>query len=86
MGTIDTIKTNILNGITIIIDRYSYSGIAFSVAKGLDFEWCKQTENGLLKPDIIIYLTGQTKIWHQDMVMEVKFMKELKFKIKLRML
>ncbi len=58
---IDTIKTNILNGITIIIDRYSYSGIAFSVAKGLDFEWCKQTENGLLKPDIIIYLTGQTK-------------------------
>lgn len=26
---IDTIKTNILNGITIIIDRYSYSGIAF---------------------------------------------------------
>ncbi len=34
---IDTIKTNILNGITIIIDRYSYSGIAFSVAKGLDF-------------------------------------------------
>ncbi len=27
------LKTNILNGITIIIDRYSYSGIAFSVAK-----------------------------------------------------
>lgn len=58
---IDTIKTDILNGITVIIDRYSYSGIAFSVAKGLDFQWCKQTENGLLKPDIIIYLTGQTK-------------------------
>ncbi len=55
------LKTNILNGITISIDRYSYSGIAFSVAKGLDFEWCKQTENGLLKPDIIIYLTGQNK-------------------------
>lgn len=44
-------------GTTIIVDRYSYSGVAFSSAKGLDFEWCKAPERGLLKPDLVIYLT-----------------------------
>lgn len=39
------------------MDRYSYSGVAFSAAKGLDFEWCKTPEKGLLKPDLVIYLT-----------------------------
>lgn len=29
------------SGITLIVDRYSYSGVAFSAAKGLDIEWCK---------------------------------------------
>lgn len=28
-------------GTTLIVDRYSYSGVAFSSAKGLDTEWCK---------------------------------------------
>lgn len=44
-------------GTSIICDRYSYSGIAYSVAKGLDFEWCKVAEKGLLKPDLVVYLT-----------------------------
>lgn len=44
-------------GTTIIVDRYSYSGIAYSSAKGLDFEWCKVPEKGLLKPDLVVYLT-----------------------------
>lgn len=44
-------------GTTIIVDRYSYSGIAYSAAKGLDFEWCKSPEKGLLRPDLVIYLT-----------------------------
>lgn len=44
-------------GTTIIVDRYSYSGVAFSAAKGLDFEWCKMPEKGLLKPDLVVYLT-----------------------------
>ena len=45
------------SGTTIIVDRYSYSGVAYSAAKGLDFEWCKTPEKGLLKPDLVIYLT-----------------------------
>ncbi|CAO1309894.1 unnamed protein product [Diamesa hyperborea] len=44
-------------GTVLIVDRYSYSGVAFSAAKGLDFEWCKTPEKGLLKPDLVIYLT-----------------------------
>lgn len=44
-------------GITLIVDRYSYSGVAFSAAKGLDVEWCKAPEAGLLKPDLVLLLT-----------------------------
>lgn len=44
------------DGTTLIVDRYSFSGVAFSTAKGLDFNWCKNAENGLLKPDLVLYL------------------------------
>lgn len=44
-------------GITLVVDRYSYSGVAFSAAKGLDVEWCKAPETGLLKPDLVLLLT-----------------------------
>ncbi|XP_314179.4 thymidylate kinase [Anopheles gambiae] len=44
-------------GVNLIVDRYSYSGVAFSSAKGLDMEWCKAPESGLLKPDLVILLT-----------------------------
>ncbi|KAJ6424055.1 hypothetical protein OIU84_024933 [Salix udensis] len=49
-------ETQLKNGTTLIIDRYSYSGVAFSSAKGLDIEWCKAPEVGLLAPDIVLYL------------------------------
>lgn len=44
------------DGVTLIVDRYSFSGVAFSAAKGLDFEWCKAPEKGLLKPDLVLFL------------------------------
>lgn len=34
-------ETKLKTGTTLIVDRYSYSGVAFSSAKGLDLEWCK---------------------------------------------
>ena len=34
-------ETKLRTGTTLIVDRYSYSGVAFSSAKGLDIEWCK---------------------------------------------
>lgn len=49
-------ETKLKAGTTLIVDRYSYSGVAFSSAKGLDFEWCKAPEIGLIAPDLVVYL------------------------------
>ncbi|CAA2954729.1 thymidylate kinase isoform X1 [Olea europaea subsp. europaea] len=49
-------ESKLKSGTTLIIDRYSYSGVAFSSAKGLDMEWCKAPEIGLLAPDLVLYL------------------------------
>lgn len=46
----------LLKGTTIIVDRYSYSGIAYSMANGLELDWAKNTETGLIKPDLVLYL------------------------------
>uniref|UniRef100_A0A336L6X4 Thymidylate kinase n=1 Tax=Culicoides sonorensis TaxID=179676 RepID=A0A336L6X4_CULSO len=51
----------LLNGTTLIVDRYSYSGVAFSAAKGLDFQFCKGPEAGLIKPDLVMYLNLTTE-------------------------
>ncbi|KAJ0462772.1 putative dTMP kinase [Helianthus annuus] len=34
-------EAKLKSGTSLIVDRYSYSGVAFSSAKGLDIEWCK---------------------------------------------
>ncbi|KAJ8752411.1 hypothetical protein K2173_004047 [Erythroxylum novogranatense] len=49
-------ENQLKKGTTLIVDRYSYSGVAFSSAKGLDVEWCKAPEVGLLAPDLVVYL------------------------------
>lgn len=43
-------------GKTVVMDRYSYSGIAYGVAKGLPLQWCKNTDKGLPSPDIVILM------------------------------
>ncbi|KAI8089594.1 thymidylate kinase-like protein [Halteromyces radiatus] len=43
-------------GTTIIVDRYAFSGVCFSAAKGLDFEWCRQPDVGLLTPDVVMFM------------------------------
>lgn len=49
-------ESKLKSGTTVIVDRYSYSGVAFSCAKGLDVDWCKAPEKGLLAPDLVLYL------------------------------
>lgn len=45
------------NGTTLVVDRYSYSGVAFSTAKhNMDLNWCWQMEIGLPKPDLVLFL------------------------------
>ncbi|KAL5005126.1 hypothetical protein ScPMuIL_018582 [Solemya velum] len=45
------------SGTTLIIDRYAFSGVAFTAAKqGFDIDWCKQPDVGLPRPDAVFYL------------------------------
>lgn len=37
-------------------DRYAYSGVCYSVAKGLNFDWCLGADRGLLQPDLVFYI------------------------------
>ncbi|OAX85408.1 thymidylate kinase [Emergomyces africanus] len=53
------IQQDISNGITVIVDRYSYSGAVYSAAKnapGLSLEWAWQPEIGLPRPDVWLFL------------------------------
>jgi len=51
------IKELLLRGETIILDRYAFSGVAFSAAKGtLGLEWCMSPDIGLPQPDKVIFL------------------------------
>lgn len=55
-----SIQEDIANGITIIVDRYSYSGAVYSAAKAnptLSLEWAWQPEIGLPRPDICLFLS-----------------------------
>ncbi|KAK7475517.1 hypothetical protein BaRGS_00033273 [Batillaria attramentaria] len=46
------------SGVTLVVDRYSFSGVAYSAAKpDFSVEWCQQPERGLLRPDHVFYLT-----------------------------
>lgn len=46
----------LVEGVTLVVDRYSFSGVAFTAAKGLDMEWCRAPEVGLPEPDAVLYL------------------------------
>ncbi|GLI69174.1 hypothetical protein VaNZ11_013743, partial [Volvox africanus] len=46
-------------GTTLILDRYSYSGVAYSAAKGishLDSEYCRSVEVGLPAADLVVFM------------------------------
>lgn len=56
----EQIKQLLLAGTTIVADRYSYSGVAYSSAKGLSYDWCMGPERGLIRPDVVFYLRNET--------------------------
>lgn len=49
------IEADLKLGTILICDRYAYSGIAFSAAKGLSFEWCLSPDIGLPAPDLVLF-------------------------------
>ncbi|XP_076014899.1 thymidylate kinase [Genypterus blacodes] len=50
-------KKKLEQGTTLIVDRYAFSGVAFTSAKpGFSVEWCMQPDVGLPKPDLVMFL------------------------------
>ena len=52
-------EAQLRNGTHLVVDRYSYSGVAYSAAKGrthLAWQWCAGMEQGLLAPDAVFFL------------------------------
>lgn len=58
----DSIRMYLEKGIHVILDRYAFSGVAFSASKGLDIEECKDSDRGLPAPDIVLFLDLPLKI------------------------
>lgn len=55
----ELMERKLASGVTLVCDRYSYSGVAFTAAKGvkgLDLAWCRAPEVGLPRPDALLYL------------------------------
>ena len=52
----DKLRNLLASGKSIICDRYAFSGVAFSAAKGLPLEWCRAPDISLPAPDITIFL------------------------------
>ncbi|KRX01963.1 P-loop containing nucleoside triphosphate hydrolase [Pseudocohnilembus persalinus] len=75
---------NLQNSVNIVLDRYAYSGVAYSSAKGLDVQWCKNSDIGLLKPDIVfyLYLGEEEQIKRGQYGEEVYEKKEFQLKVK----
>ncbi|KAJ5352851.1 Thymidylate kinase [Penicillium brevicompactum] len=55
-----SIEDDIASGTTVVVDRYSYSGVVYSAAKAnptLSLEWAWQPEIGLPRPDVCLFLS-----------------------------
>ncbi|XP_007253720.2 thymidylate kinase [Astyanax mexicanus] len=51
------IREKLEQGINLVVDRYAFSGVAFTSAKpGFSLDWCKQPDVGLPKPDLVMFL------------------------------
>lgn len=51
------------SGTSLVVDRYAYSGVAYSFAKGtLPLDWCKSPDAGLISADIVFYLTANDSL------------------------
>ncbi|XP_068176308.1 thymidylate kinase [Antennarius striatus] len=50
-------KKKLEQGTTLVVDRYAFSGVAFTSAKpGFSLEWCKNPDMGLPNPDLVMFL------------------------------
>ncbi|XP_036409675.1 thymidylate kinase-like [Megalops cyprinoides] len=51
------IREKLQQGISLVVDRYAFSGVAFTSAKpGFSLQWCMNPDVGLPKPDLVLFL------------------------------
>ncbi|XP_022615036.1 thymidylate kinase [Seriola dumerili] len=54
---VPSMKKKLEQGTTLVVDRYAFSGAAFTSAKpGFCLDWCKKPDVGLPKPDLVMFL------------------------------
>lgn len=53
---LSSILQTLSEGQHVVCDRYAFSGIAYSHAKGLDLSWCAAPDVGMPLPDITLFL------------------------------
>jgi len=53
---VSSLEAMLAAGITVLCDRYAFSGVAFSAAKGLPLAWCRAPDVGLPAPDLTLFL------------------------------
>ncbi|XP_049579468.1 thymidylate kinase [Syngnathus scovelli] len=54
---VPVMKQKLKQGTTLVVDRYAFSGAAFTSAKpGFSLDWCTRPDVGLPKPDIVLFL------------------------------
>ncbi|KAF2090700.1 thymidylate kinase [Saccharata proteae CBS 121410] len=55
----ERIRKDLEEGVTVVVDRYYYSGCVYSAAKDnptLSLEWARRPEEGLPRPDVCVFL------------------------------
>ena len=50
------LEAQLMAGTTVLCDRYAFSGVAFSTAKGLPLAWCRAPDVELPTPDLTLFL------------------------------
>jgi dTMP kinase len=53
---VTSLEAKLAAGKTVVCDRYAFSGVAFSAAKGLPLAWCRAPDVGLPAPDLTLFL------------------------------
>mmetsp|Transcript_8272 Transcript_8272/g.14973 ORF Transcript_8272/g.14973 Transcript_8272/m.14973 type:complete len:224 (+) Transcript_8272:63-734(+) len=54
---------NALNaGFNVVLDRYAFSGVVYSSAQGLDMDWALNSDQGLPRPDLLLFLSVSAEV------------------------
>ncbi|CAJ0581235.1 unnamed protein product, partial [Mesorhabditis spiculigera] len=62
---VDLIQESIAAGVDVVCDRYAYSGVAYSLAKGLNGTWIRSGDIGLPKPDVVLFFEVSPEVAQQ---------------------